>query len=142
MSSDPDQLRSAVDGLVETTVRMVIDAAGSDAFDAVERAYLDRDRPADVPLGWRRGSVFSTLLLGPLVEESEGEDQPDAARDPRVRQLVDEGVVALARVVREHPEAVASIYEELYGKGAASDSSEHASRDVAICLFASFDAEG
>lgn len=46
------------------------------------------------------------------------------------------------RHAREHPEAVTSIYEDLYGEGAAGDSSEHSDRDVAISLFAEFDAEG
>ncbi len=86
--------------------------------------------------------MFSTLLLGPLVEEPEGEDPPGAGRDRQVRQLVDDGAAALARLVREHPEAVASIYEELYSEGAGGDSSEHSDRDVAISLFAAFDAEG
>jgi hypothetical protein len=145
MTVNPDELRSAVDALVEATVRKVIETAGRDAFGAVERAHLDRDRPPDGSSDeerWRRGAVFSTLLLGPLVDESEGEHPTDEQRDGRVRQLVDEGAVELARLVGEHPGAVFSIYEELYGEGASGDSTRHDPRDVAISLVASFDAEG
>lgn len=144
MTADPDALRSKIDALVEATASSVIEAAGSDAFAAVVEAHLGHDRPTDVTLKaerWRRGSVFSTMLLGALVDDSESERPPDATRVRRVRELVDGGSAAMSQLVVEHRAAVISIYEGLYGDGAVGDPSDHDLRDVAISLFASFDAE-
>lgn len=147
MILEPDDLRSAVDRLVTAVASTIVDVAGAASFTSVERAYLVREFPVEVEVAdpqWLPGCLFSTLLLGPILQalapdDDEVEHPPEEPRDSRVRQLVDDGAAALAQLVGEQPDACMSITNDLYGDGATGDRSERDVRDVTISLFTSLD---
>jgi hypothetical protein len=138
-------LRTEAARLVDRTARGIIDLAGLAAFDAVEAAYLSRDRPKLSPAEdehWTRAMALSSSLLVPVLAGAESDDrhEVDTEVGDGVRGLIDEGVAEMRALVQHRLAEALGIFHGLAG-GAEDDSSQGELLDSVIGIFASHELE-
>lgn len=119
----PDSAGGVVSGLVSACIERwassIVDDGGSDAYDALERAYLEDEDPTSLPSAPDQadrmlGMVLSTTLLFPVGDATgafaDGVERT-ASRElvESVRRSVDTGVLETRGIVHAHREEALAI---------------------------------
>lgn len=138
-------LRIEAARLVDRTARGIVDLAGPAALDAVEAAYLSRDRPEFSSAHdehWTRAMAFSTSLLVLVLAESESDDrhEVDIVVGDGVRALIDDGVAGMRTLVQRHLAEALGIFHGLAVR-AEDDSDPGELLDSVIGIYASLELE-
>ncbi len=117
MRDPKDELRDEVARRLEDRADQIVELAGDAAFEALEGAFLARDRPplrSEAAVDWRLAMALSTGLLSPVLRRvgaggDAAHELPTGIEDGTTR-IVTDGVTDLRALIATRPDAAVAIF--------------------------------